>query len=291
MRASVNVSTLVTALVALTSASPAAGQAVPDMELAGGSVPATGPHFSGSEVGLKVNDQGDLVTIRASAAISCRRTEREGNGVGTGQIGADGAFVVRLKDGVQLSDRGLSSVIVASGRVAGDRATGTLRVRIKRRKRTICTREVSYAARVVPDLAAAAPAEPPAGATLIGRAGGLAPSGAPFSFNFRVSRDGRMITRGTSGYFMRWNRRNRGLEETNYLPRVRIRSDATFSSTERYTFPLADGLDHTTVRVVGRFVEGGATGTFRVTSRFRSRGTGRLLARGDSGLMVWNAAP
>lgn len=291
MRASLKVSTLVIALVAA-SAPPAAGQATPGMELAGGTLAGQGTLAGGSDVGIKVSPAGDTVTIRAAGAVRCGRgRSSEGHGAGTGPIAPDGTFSVQLKDGQQEGERGLSSSVVADGRITGDRATGELDITTRARGR-VCRGRLTYAARVAPGLGAAASAAPPAGATLIGRAGSaLAPSAAPFSFNLRVASNGRSITRGTSGFRDNWNRRNPDREETNYLTRVPIRSNGTFSKTERYTIRWGDGNERVVIRTTGRFVTGGATGTFRTTRTFRSKRTGRVLARSDSGLLRWNAAP
>jgi hypothetical protein len=291
MRASVKVSTLVIALVAA-SAAPAAGQATAGMELAGGSLTGQGSFAGGSDVGMKVSPAGDAVTIRAAAAVRCGGgRSSEGEGVGTGAVAPDGSFTVQLTKRAQFGERGFRSSVVAAGRITGDRATGTLRVATSLRGRRRCSGTQTFAARVVPDLSSAAAAAAPRGATLLGRSTGLAPSGAPFALNLRVAGDGRSITRSVAGFFDNWNRRNPDLEETNYSGRIPIRSNGTFTKTERFTLRYADGDERSVVRTVGRFVAGGATGTMRVTKTFRSRRSGKVLARADSGLMRWSAAP
>lgn len=270
----------------LAVAAPATAQVVPGAEYAGGHVSPGRSSVGSSEVGLRVDPAGANVAIRAVASIPCRRDGSEGAASGAGPLAPDGSFRVTLSRRTQRAVQGFRATLVAAGRIAADRVSGTLQVVSRQNGRVRCRGSVPFSARTAPALSEQ-PAPPPAGAVLLGRTSARA--GGPFALNLRVNAAGNRIERVVVGYRVGC-RSDRGLEETNYSPPMAIRPDGTFTHTERFTLRFRDADERVTVVTTGRFVDGGAIGTIRARAVARTR-RGRLVERCDSGTLRWSAAP
>jgi hypothetical protein len=271
----------------------AGAQAPAGAELAGGAITRVDAGFAGAaDVGMKVSAKGDTVTIRAAGAIVCGKgVSGEGEASGTGPIAADGTFSLELEEQEQEIEADWSSSVRATGQVAAGRATGTLRVDIDGPGDDDCVGTLPFTAVTVGDLSGAAPVDAPRGATLFGRMlrPPLAPSGAPFSFNLRMSADGRTVRRFVFGFHHKCSKRYESFEQTWYVSAAKVRADESFRRTERTSITYSDVRESLTAVVEGHFVTGGATGTARVRSVLRSRKTRRVVGRCDSGLMAWSA--
>ena len=277
---------LTAACAALPAAASAQGPA--GATFSGGSVGTASTFAGSSEAGLAVSADGARVTVRGVAVIPCgRRRSSEVHGVASLPVAADGTFSGRLPRGAQLSKPRSRTRLTVTGTVTPSGATGTFAVRDTSPGRRACTGQVAFRAIPAPQLGTdAAPA--PAGAVLLGRTSGT--RGGPFAFNLRVSGDGRSVTRSFFG-LRRGCRNLKAPEETNYNRIMRIRDDGTFSQTQRFRVRFTDATERNLVRIRGRFVAGGATGTFRWTAVSRNPKTGRINDRCDSGLIRWSAAP
>ena len=107
--------------------------------------------------------------------------------------------------------------------------------------------------------------------------------------NLRVAPDASRITHFVAG--ARYTcRRIRPYHETNYSPPIAIRADGTFRSVERFRVRFADVVDSVVVRTTGRFVAGGAVGTWEAESVSRSRRTGRVVDQCETPPVRWAAA-
>jgi hypothetical protein len=282
------VSIIALALLAVT-ATDATAQAPPNADFAGGAASGAGSVPDGSsEIGIKVDGSGTRATVRAVAVRACSRgRSTEGESAGTVTVAPDGTFSGALTRRRQARAVGFSIRVTVAGRIEAGRATGSIRVVTRRRGRPYCSGEVPFDARPAPVLSGD-PAPVPAGAVLVGRTSGR--SGGPFGFNLRVSADGRRIERVVTTW-REGCRAVRRTEETNYSPTIAIRPDGTFTKTERFTVRFSDATQRVTVVTTGRFVAGGATGTLRARSTARSRRTGRVIDRCDTGALTWSAVP
>lgn len=253
---------------------------------AGGSV-SGGPSAAGtSEVAIDALGDGG-VNLRAVAVIPCGSGTSEAVGEGEISRQPDGTFTARMAVGPQRRDPGFSSRMQMTGTVAAERVVGRLTVTTSFRGRRRCRAVVPFEARRAPALGAG-PAPPPAGGVLLGAAQ-RGPDN-PYAFNLRVSADGRRVARAVTTYLARCRNSPADLEETNYSPSIPIRPDGSFRRTERFVLRYTDATERVTVVTAGRFVAGGATGTIRARSVARSRRTGRIVDRCDSGTRTWQAA-
>lgn len=272
----------------------ASAQATPGLELAGGALLRGDTIYAGgADVGLKVGPAGDSVLVRVASPIACGGgSAYEGVGEGTGTIGPGGTFTATLRDTNQdqpgVGD-GWSRVRVR-GAITEGAATGELQIRLRKaRGGRPCSGTVPFRARAVPDLSAA-PVAPPTAGVLLGRVHGvLAPIGAPLAFNLRVSGDGRRVQRLGFGHPLGCAGQQPA-EETWWMPPATVRPDGTFRARESGRSQWSSTRDATyTATADGRFVAGGATGTARVRLTLYRRGTKRVTARCDSGVLTWSA--
>lgn len=255
---------------------------------AGGSIGA-GPHNDApgtSELGFRV--EGSRITVRGSAVIQCRaRKTSEVEGTGSGPLNPDGTFRVtftRKRLQKVLPGRFRRRVTV-SGQVSGNEIRGRIEATASGRGVRGCNGAFDYVARTAPALGAD-PAPPPANATLIGMTSQT--TGGPFALNLRVNADATRITRLIAG--ARYTcRRIRPYQETNYSPAFRINSDGTFRFVERFRLNYTDAVERVTVTTEGRFVVGGATGTWEARSVARSKRTRRVVDRCGTGRHTWSA--
>jgi hypothetical protein len=274
------------ALLILATASALALPATASAQtFAGGSIGAgTSANPPGtSELGIHVHN--GAVLVRGAAVIRCvggRTSEVEG--VGRGPLAADGTFSVTFSRGrlQPTTTPGFRRTVTVTGQVVG----GEIRGRIDASGERGCRGGFGYVARVTPELADV-PAAPPAGATLIGKTSRI--PGGPFAFNLRVNASGDAISHLVTG--SRYScRKLRPYQETNYSPPTPIRADGSFRKTERFKVRYTDVVDSVTITTTGRFVAGGATGTWQAQTISRSRETGAVVDRCGTGLVTWSAA-
>ena len=279
-----------TVLIAVFAIAPAASaQAPAGADFAGGGTGTGSTPGESSEIGITVLPDGASVRVRGVGFVgSGGDRQSEADGAGTLPLAPDGSFGGTLKRTArQPRQAGYSSVLTVAGRVAADRATGTVSVDTRRRGRPFCKGTTPFDARPAAVLGAE-PGPAPAGGLLVGRTSGR--TGGPFGFVLRVNADASRVQRVVTT-FRQGCRRVKGLEETNYSPRMTIRPDGTFRQTERFSVRYDEGSDRITIVTTGRFVAGGATGTIRVQSRFLARASGRVTERCDTGTLRWTAVP
>ena len=258
---------------------------------AGGSIGTTGAHNDStgtSELGFRVS--GQRIRVRGAAVIACRggRTS-EVEGTAAGPLNPDGTFSLTFtKRRLQrkLPGRFTRRVTVTGQLRNGNEVAGRIEATASGRGVSGCSGAFDYVARTAPALGGD-PAPVPAGATLIGMTSQR--KGGPFALNLRVSPDGRRIERLVAG--ARYTcRRIKPLQETNYSPAFAIRDDGTFRFVERFRLPYADAVERVRIVTEGRFVAGGATGTWKANTVARSRRTKRVIDRCRTGRRTWSAA-
>jgi hypothetical protein len=113
----------------------------------------------------------------------------------------------------------------------------------------------------------------------------------PRPFLLRVGRDTRRVAFAVFEYTRHCQRRRFLLNDvTRGAP---IRPDGTFSIRNHFTLRYADvrQTERFRVQVDGAFAAGAVTGTLRVTSVARRRGTRRVVDRCDSGPLAFGARP
>lgn len=254
---------------------------------AGGSIgagPAPNP-VGTTELGFRV--ESGRVTVRGVVLMRCRGGEKsEAEGTGSGSVNADGTFRVtfnrrQLQPG---RSRGYRRTVVVSGQVRGQEIVGRVEATATGGQVRGCQGAFDYLARTAPALPADA-APPPANGTLIGM---NSSRGGPFAVNLRVSADATRITQFVTG--ARYTcRRLRPYHETNYSPPIRINPDGTFRFVERFRTNYRNAVERITVITEGRFVNGGAVGTWQAQTRARSKRTKRIIDRCDTGKLTWSA--
>jgi hypothetical protein len=274
---------IVSAVSTLAVPSVASGQ-----EFAGGAIGAgSKPDAVGtSELGFRVN--AGRLTVRGTLRIACRRSRSsEVEGQANGPVNPDGTFRVtftrrRLQPGGSPRFR---RTVVVSGQVRGPDIVGRIEATATGGGVRGCRGASDFVARQAPALDGT-PAPAPGGATLIGM---NSSNGGPFAVNLRVAADGSRITQFVAG--SRYTcRRLRPYHETNYSPAFRINPDGTFRYVERFRVRFTDVTDRVTVTTEGRFVNGGAIGTWQARSVSRSRRTNRIVDRCNTGRLDWSAA-
>ena len=75
----------------------------------------------------------------------------------------------------------------------------------------------------------------------------------------------------------------------NVSPSAGIRADGSFTVRESFAFRSPRLVERVRVRVEGRFDAGGAAGAVRVHSVVRSRRSGRVVDRCDTGALAFAA--
>ena len=256
---------------------------------AGGSIGAgTASNPVGTtELGFRV--AGSRITVRGVALLRCRQNKTsEVEGIGSGPLNPDGTFRVTFsRRRLQPSTiRGrYTRRVVVSGQVAGGEIRGRLEATANGREVRDCSGAFDYVARSAPALAGD-PAPPPANGTLIGMTNGR---GGPFALNLRVSPDGTRITQLVAG--ARYTcRRLLPYHETNYSPPFTVNPDGTFRFVEKFRVNFRDAVERVTVTTEGRFVAGGATGTWQATTVARSKRSRRVVDRCNTGQVGWSAS-
>jgi hypothetical protein len=276
----------VVSLLAL--ALPAGAQA---QTFAGGSIGPSGAHNDApgtSELGFRVD--GGRITVRGVAVIACRANKTsEVEGTASGPLNPDGTFSLTFtKRRLQKTLPGrFTRRVTVTGQVRnGNEIVGRIEATASGRGVSGCRGAFDYLARTAPALGSTGVAAP-ANATLIGMTSQR--RGGPYGVALRVSPDAAGIARFNVG--ARYTcRRLRPYQETNYSPSFRVNPDGTFRFVERFTLRYTDARERVRITTVGRFVEGGATGTWQARSVARSRRTGRVADRCRTGRHDWSAA-
>jgi hypothetical protein len=278
------------ALILLSALLLAAPSAASGQTFAGGSIGAGGGADSPgtSELGFRVN--GARITVRGVAVIACRGGKTsEVEGTGSGPLNPDGTFTVRFnRKRLQrrLPGRFTRRVTITGQVRNGNEVAGRIEATARGRGVRGCRGAFDYLARTAPALGAD-PVPAPANATLLGMTSQTA--GGPFALNLRVSPDGRRIQRLIAGG--RYTcRRIKPIQETNYSPAFPVNADGTFRFVERFKLRYTDAVERVTVTTEGRFVAGGATGTWQARTVARSRRTKRVIDRCNTGKRNWSAA-
>ena len=109
----------------------------------------------------------------------------------------------------------------------------------------------------------------------------------PHAFTLRVAPGARRVQSVVFEYRRRC--RDVSSEASNIVPGGRIRSDGTFSLSERFTLRFSNGTERFLVKVDGRFTPTGVNGTLSVKSVARSP-AGRVVDRCQSGRRTFAAA-
>ena len=278
--------TVISASLLLLAPSAASAQVFAGGSIGAGS--ASNP-VGTSELGFRV--AGSRITARGVALLQCRRNRTtEVEGTGSAPLNPDGSFSLTFnrKRLQPTTIRGrYTRRVVITGQVGGAEIRGRLEASASGRGLRGCSGAFDIVARQPPSVLPPEGAPAPASATLIGMTSGT--KGGPFALNLRVSADGRRVSQLVAG--ARYTcRRLKPYQETNYSPAIRVNPDGTFRYVERFKVRFADVTDSVTVTTEGRFVNGGATGTWEARATSRSRETGRVVDRCGTGALTWAAA-
>ena len=269
-----------------------------------GQAPAPAGNFGGGAIALPVSESTvakDMVlSIRAGAGgklgvdgqiyASCGLATISGDGT----LASDGSFTLRgdVTRRPLVGTRNTSTFVVR-GTLTADGGEGTasvkLRVRVKGRATRSCTsRTVTWAVRRPVD--AAAPATPPAEATLYGPTSQGA-ARAKQAIVLHAASGGRRIERAVFGYRARCDRgRIVESDDMNISPEFDVQANGAFREVERFTTTFKDVKVATTVVLRGQFdAAGSAAGKLSVTERYTSRKSGKRVDVCASGSRSWSA--
>jgi hypothetical protein len=230
---------------------------------------------------------GDRVRVRFVTGFRCRGTSYSLVVVrASGTITGD-RFVATALTRV---DRGLRLRVRVAGIVAADRIFASMSARAVRGRGGPrgCRGDSSENLVLRPETAPAGAATiPPNGARFSGTTAQES-DGLPMGVVLRTIDGGRRVT----ALWQSFARCGRGtIPLDNLTPSMRISRTGTFQRSERFAIRYDDGTaDRFTVFFGGRFLTDGAAGSLRVRVRYTARG-GRTLARCDSGVLRWTAAP
>jgi hypothetical protein len=265
---------LFTALAA--TAAPAAAQ-TPDIPYGGSTFTSDGP--TGTAMSLLRRADG---SVRGRVVLGFRCRFFFPNNI-TRLAGTTSGESFTATGTSKLTRRGRLRITL-TGRFSGETATGTLRARANGLKgcRNFERRFLVRTERTP----IGAPAGPPPGGTMLA---GLT----------RESRDGLRspvmvhVSPDREKFSAVWQATLRCgpravYTMVNLTPRSAIRSDGTFTRSEKYSSRFADGTTDTfRVTFAGRFLNDGVTGTLR--ARMQTRKKGRRYFPCDSGTIGWTA--
>lgn len=233
------------------------------------------------EVALRTSADGRSAQVRALGIVRCGGGLAAPGGIGKVSIGPDGAFATRLR---QRSGRRTFRVDIA-GVIAGPRATGTMTATVLRPGRSACRRTGTWRAIVPPDF-------PSEGDDTSSTWAGVVKQGAaarPLGVMLRTGIGPRDLTRVLIG--MRIRCRRAAPFYITHFTRTQPDPIGEFEIAERFTQRYARTTERVTATVTGFAVSVGYTGTARYRSILRSRRTGRVVDRCDSGAVTYAAAP
>ena len=196
-------------------------------------------------------------------------------------LAADGSFTLRATSRKRVQFRAIqrkTQRIVVFGRVDGGAGSGNVRANVTYRTRGRVDRRCrirrqGWQVRVPT-------AEPAGGAPRAGTVyHGLTSQRAkrPRPIVLRVDRRGRRVK---AAVFQHRRACQTGRYSiTNISPGARIRSDGSFSRTERFGLGFSNAIEHFKVRMRGQFTPNGVKGTITIGTVSRERGTGRVIDR------------
>jgi hypothetical protein len=209
-------------------------------------------------------------------------------------LGPDGSFRFTRVRRVPESQNGhrLRTKVTVEGRFDGTGASGTVTGRLRNRHPDGTVRRCStrgakpWQLRMRPAPGAAAAPHP--GGEYLGLTSEQ--GDVPRPFVLRVAGNGTRIATTIFEYTRQCRRRSYFLNEM--ARGGRIRPDGTFSVRNRFTLRYTDvpQVERFVVRIDGQFSGGMATGTLRVTSVARRRGTDRVVDRCDTGPLTFGAS-
>jgi hypothetical protein len=204
---------------------------------------------------------------------------------------ADGTFAFTRVRRVPAS--GLRAVATVEGRFEGGAAYGELygRLRVRRPGGRVvrCTSGLPTPWQLRQPPPPQAPGPPHPRTTYLRLTSEQARTPRPFLL--RVGRDTGRVAFAVFEYTRQCQRRRYVLNDvTRGAP---IRPDGTFSISNRFTLRYSDVRQNERfhVQVAGAFAAGAVTGTLRVTSVARRRGTRRVVDRCDTGPLTFGARP
>ena len=223
--------------------------------------------------------------IGGSAKVACGLTSFDAEVA----VAADGSF--RFSGVWRTRERGhrLRAIVSLRGRFDGATASGTVRGRLRNRHPNGRVRRCSTRGARRWQMRLRAPAGPPGPPRARATYHGLTAEQAdvPRPFVLRVGRRARRVVVSVFEYTRRCSQGAFTLNDVT--PGARIRPDGTFAIRERFTLRYFRNTERFRVRVDGRFVAGGVTGTLRVTSVLRRRAGGRVADRCDTGPVGFDA--
>jgi hypothetical protein len=282
------VRSLVLAVPLLLVAPGVAGAAVVPGDYGGGAVKGRGGpgHLRNGTVWMWARVAADgRARIGGAAHVACGLTRFDAEVT----LAPDGSFrFSRIRTSRQAGHR-LRTVVTVQGRFDGAAASGTVRGRLRNRQPDGEVRRCStggardWQLRMPPAPGPPAPAQ--AGATYHGLTSQQ--GDVPRPFLLAVARSGARVKATIFEYKVGCAKLS---YESNDVSRgARIRAGGTFLVRESFAFRSPRLVERVRVRVAGGFSAGQASGTVRVHSVVRSRRSGRVVDRCDTGHLTFNA--
>jgi hypothetical protein len=281
------VRSLILAVALLLAAAGVAGAAPPPGDYGGGGAFAGKFRKGDSWMWARVGADG-RARIGGAAKVPCGLVRFDAEVVPA----ADGAFrFTRVRRVEDFDGTRLRTVATVTGRFEGNTAAGDLygRLRIRRPNGRVvrCTTGNPKPWQLRQPIPVTGPGAAQPTTTYLGLTSQQGSEPRPF-----VLRVGRNVGRVAFAMFeyMRQCRREQYFLN-NVTPGAPIRADGTFSLRERFTLRYVRPrvAERFLVAVDGRFAAGAVTGTVRVTTVIRRRGSGRVVDRCDTGALTFSA--
>jgi hypothetical protein len=257
-------------------AATAHGQAQPFARYGGGEMvdKPIARQFNGrngdANISLITRDDAGAAFVVASALHPCGTFTGQAYGSGETPLAPDGSFTMTSNQRSGSGRRRVTVQMTVTGRIEGDRATGTVSSVTSVAGRRVCGGQTTFTSFRGGPPPGAGPALPAPGSILRGT---VAPAARSlYDIVFRVSADGRSITRANVS--LPYNcRRRRGRRQQGsqifYERGGTINADGTFRLSDTYRLRWRQGVERGRVTIQGRFVEGGAIGTVQMSSTTR----------------------
>jgi hypothetical protein len=206
-------------------------------------------------------------------------------------LAQDGAFQFARSRRWRSQGHRLRAVVTVRGRFDGAAAAGTVVARLRNRHPNGRVRHCATRGRARWQLrqrpAPGPPAPPRPRSTYLGLTSQAGP--VPRPFLLRVNRRGSRVQTSVFEYTRSCPRKG-AFFLNDVTPGARIRPDSTFTIRERFTLPYFRNTERFRIRVDGQFAGGAVTGTLRVTTVWRKRGSGRVVDRCDTGPLTFAAS-
>ena len=266
----------------------ASAQVPPGATFGGGAIALPGKTVGQSgdrEVALRVAADGLSARIRALSVLRCRGRLDAPGAMGTVGIGPDGHFAGRLRRRVGRGVGRETYRIDIAGTIAGSNATGTMTASVLRRGRRRCSHTGTWRALVPPEFPSEGDDTAPTWAGVVDQPGATAPLGVMLRTG--IGRED--LTRVLIGLRIRC-RRASPFYLTHFTGTVPDQI-GEFEIRDRFGYRDARVRHRVSAVVTGFAVSVGFTGTARYRSVHRSRRTGRVIDRCDSGRVTYKAAP